>query len=68
MEKVKVGDKIILEIRENKFEDSKHPCKGCFFFDLPLNGACFAMCSNKEPNSDTVKIWMQQSQIESYVR
>lgn len=55
MEKVKVGDKIILEIRENKFEDHKHPCKGCFFFDLPLNGACFAMCSNKEPNSDTVK-------------
>ena len=55
MEKVKVGDKIILEIRENKFEDPKHPCKGCFFFDLPLNGACFAMCSNKEPNSDTVK-------------
>ena len=32
MEKVKVGDKIILEIRENKFEDPKHPCKGCFFF------------------------------------
>lgn len=55
MEKVKVGDKIILEIRENKFEDPKHPCKGCFFFDLPLNGVCFAMCSNKEANSDTVK-------------
>lgn len=55
MEKGEVGDKIILEIRENKFEDPKHPCKGCFSFDLPLNGACFAMCSNKEPNSDTVK-------------
>lgn len=47
MEELKVGEKIVLEVKENTFEDPKHPCKGCFFFDAPLRGACFSMCDGR---------------------
>lgn len=47
MKELKVGEKIILEVKENTFEDPKHPCKGCFFFDTPMRGACYLMCEGR---------------------
>lgn len=55
MKELKVGEKIVLEVKENTFEDPRHPCKECFFFDAPLGWACESMCRQKDPNSDTVK-------------
>lgn len=50
MKEFKVGEKIVLEVKENTFEDPKHPCKGCFFFDMPMGGACYSMCYSDGKN------------------
>ena len=46
MKEYKIDEEIILEVKENTFNNPKHPCKGCFFFDTPVRGACFLMCES----------------------
>lgn len=54
MRKIKVGDRIVLEVEE-KDVDQKRPCKGCFFFDAPLGAMCLQMCRLEDRKSGTVK-------------
>lgn len=47
MKELKVGERIVLEVKENVFKDSNFPCMECFFFNLPMMGACYSMCEER---------------------
>lgn len=47
MKEFKVGEKIVLEVKENSSKDSNFPCMKCFFFNLPMMGACYSMCEGR---------------------
>lgn len=47
MKEFKVGEKIVLEVKENGFKDSNFPCMECFFFNLPMMGVCYSMCEGR---------------------
>lgn len=47
MNEFKVGEKIVLEVKEKSFKDSSFPCMECFFFNLPMMGACYSMCEGR---------------------
>ena len=46
MKEYKVGDEITLVVKENTFNDPRHPCKGCFFFENSIRSVCYLMCNS----------------------
>lgn len=47
MKEFKVGERIVLEVKENGFKDPNFPCMECFFFNLPMMGVCYSMCEGR---------------------